>query len=100
MKTQVITIHPRYPELDKIAQCAKIIRQGGLVVFPTETVYGVAADYSNPQAIARLREIKKRSAEKPFSIPWFWKRLFGLAKPAESRSQMRSLQVGDRKSVV
>ena len=68
MKTQTITIHPRYPELDKIAHCARIIRQGGLVVFPTETVYGVAADFSNPKAVERLRTIKKRSADKPFSI--------------------------------
>ena len=68
MKTQILTIHPRYPELDKIAQCAKVIRQGGLVVFPTETVYGVAADSRNPKAMERLRTIKKRSADKPFSI--------------------------------
>lgn len=68
MKTQIITIHPRYPELDKITQCARIIRQGGLVVFPTETVYGVAADASDPKAIERLRTIKKRSTDKPFSV--------------------------------
>lgn len=68
MKTEVITVHPHFPEPDKIAHCAKILRHGGLVVFPTETVYGIAADFNNPKAIARLREVKQRSAEKPFSI--------------------------------
>lgn len=41
---------------------------GGLVVFPTDTVYGIAADYNNVQAMKRLREIKKRSTGKPFSV--------------------------------
>lgn len=68
MKTEVIKVHPQYPELDRISQCAKVIRQGGLVIFPTETVYGIAADFNNPKAIARLREVKKRSDNKPFSI--------------------------------
>ncbi len=68
MKTQVIKVNPEFPELDKIAHCAKIIRQGGLVVFPTETVYGVAVDFNNPKAMHRLREVKKRSNGKPFSI--------------------------------
>lgn len=51
-----------------IGQCAKIIHQGGLVVFPTETVYGIAADFGNPRAMDRLREVKGRSPGKPFSV--------------------------------
>ena len=68
MKTEVIKIHPDFPEKEKIIKCAKIIRQGGLVVFPTETVYGIAADANNPKAMERLRQVKQRSADKPFSI--------------------------------
>lgn len=68
LKTEVLTVHPQFPEFDKIAYCAKILRQGGLVVFPTETVYGIAADLNNPRAMARLREVKKRSPDKPFSV--------------------------------
>ena len=68
MKTEILDIDPVYPEEDKIKRCAKIIRQGGLVIFPTETVYGVAADLSNPQAMKRLREVKRRSDNKPFSL--------------------------------
>jgi L-threonylcarbamoyladenylate synthase len=68
VKTKIIQVHPEFPETDKIAECAKIVRQGGLVVFPTETVYGIAANYHNPKAMARLREVKRRSVDKPFSI--------------------------------
>ena len=68
MKTRVITVDPESPELEKIFYCAKIIRQGGLVIFPTETVYGIAANAQNHQAMERLREVKKRSEQKPFSI--------------------------------
>ncbi|MCD4781072.1 MAG: threonylcarbamoyl-AMP synthase [Candidatus Omnitrophica bacterium] len=67
-KTKVITLHPEYPDLKQIAYCAKAIRQGGLVLFPTETVYGIAADFSNPRAMKRLREVKQRAEDKPFSI--------------------------------
>ena len=67
MKTQVLQVHAEFPDLKDIAMCAKIIRQGGLVVFPTETVYGLAADVSNKNAMQRLREVKRRSEGKPFS---------------------------------
>ncbi|MCA9405433.1 MAG: threonylcarbamoyl-AMP synthase [Candidatus Omnitrophica bacterium] len=68
MKTEIIEVHPQYPDLKEIARCAKVIRQGGLVIFPTETVYGIAADYNNPEAIRRLDAIKNRPKDKPYSV--------------------------------
>lgn len=68
MKTEIIKVHPAFPDIDAISKCAKMIRQGGLVIFPTETVYGIAADIFNPQAMKRLRAVKKRSQDKPFSV--------------------------------
>lgn len=68
MKIRIFSVDPQTPELDKISHCAKIIRQGGLVIFPTETVYGIAADAQNRQAMERLREVKRRSEHKPFSV--------------------------------
>jgi len=68
MKTEIFKVHPQFPERDKVAHCAERIRQGGLVVFPTETVYGIAADFHNPLAMQRLREVKHRSAQKPFTL--------------------------------
>jgi len=68
MKTEIFKVHPQFPEREKIAHCAERIRQGGLVVFPTETVYGIAADFHNALAVKRLRDVKGRSAQKPFTV--------------------------------
>ncbi len=68
MKTKILKINPAVPEPEKIAEAAYVIRQGGLVIFPTETVYGIAADSNNPVAMERLCQVKKRSENKPFSI--------------------------------
>ncbi|HBG62331.1 MAG: threonylcarbamoyl-AMP synthase [Omnitrophica WOR_2 bacterium GWF2_38_59] len=69
MKTEIIKVHPDLPDNNnKIVYCANVIRHGGLVIFPTETVYGIAADYSNKEAVNKLYEVKKRSHEKPFSV--------------------------------
>lgn len=68
MKTKVLTINSAVPEPDKIAEAARVIRRGGLVVFPTETVYGIAADSNNPKAMERLKKVKHRAQDKPFSI--------------------------------
>jgi L-threonylcarbamoyladenylate synthase len=48
-----------------IARAAEILRAGGLVVFPTETVYGLGADATNPTAIARIFEAKGRPRFNP-----------------------------------
>lgn len=48
-----------------IARAAEILRSGGLVVFPTETVYGLGADAANPRAVARIYEAKGRPQFNP-----------------------------------
>jgi L-threonylcarbamoyladenylate synthase len=50
---------------DQILQAAEIVRQGGIVAFPTETVYGLGADAFSPLAVARIFEVKRR----PFFDP-------------------------------
>ena len=52
----------------KIARAAEILRAGGLVAFPTETVYGLGADASNAAAVARLYRAKGRPAGHPVII--------------------------------
>ena len=51
----------------RLAEAARIVQHGGLVAFPTETVYGLAADATNSQAIERLNQVKGRPPEKPYS---------------------------------
>jgi len=53
---------------DSIHKAAEIIRRGGLVAFPTETVYGLGADAFNPIAIARVFEVKNRPYFDPLIV--------------------------------
>lgn len=82
MKTEIIEVHPQFPDPQKIIYCARIIRNGGLVIFPTETVYGVAANFSDEAAIKRLRAVKGRSEGKPFSVLISQKGLISNFTPA------------------
>ena len=52
----------------ELARAAAILRAGGLVAFPTETVYGLGADASNAQAVARLYAVKGRPADHPVIV--------------------------------
>ncbi|MBM4103144.1 MAG: threonylcarbamoyl-AMP synthase [Planctomycetes bacterium] len=52
----------------KIKQAVKLIREGGIVAFPTETVYGLGADALNQKAVARIFEIKKRPSFDPLIV--------------------------------
>ena len=52
-------------DADAVAQAARLLAAGGLVAFPTETVYGLGADATNPIAIARLYAAKDRPAFNP-----------------------------------
>lgn len=54
--------------LDDAAEAAEYLRRGKLVAFPTETVFGLGADASNPQAIARLFAAKGRPADNPLIV--------------------------------
>ena len=51
-----------------VAQGARIIRNGGIVAYPTETFYGLAARADDPVAVSRIFEIKGREKGKPISI--------------------------------
>ena len=51
-----------------ISEAAEIIRGGGLVAFPTETVYGLGADATNPLAVARIFEVKERPRMDPIIV--------------------------------
>ena len=63
--TQVLELDPERPQRDAIELAASIIRDGGLVAFPTETVYGLGADAMNENAVRKLFEAKGRPADNP-----------------------------------
>jgi len=53
---------------DDVARAAGVLRAGGLVAFPTETVYGLGADASNASALRRLYSVKRRPADHPVIV--------------------------------
>jgi len=55
-------------DFEAIHQAAEIIKKGGLVAFPTETVYGLGADAFNPIAVARVFEVKQRPHFDPLIV--------------------------------
>ncbi len=61
-RTRTITVPPT-STAEVAAACAGVIAAGGVIVLPTDTVYGLACDPRNPTAIARIYEAKGRPAE-------------------------------------
>jgi len=63
--TRTLSIDRDNPDMGVIAEAAAILRSGGLVAFATETVYGLGADATNPEAVAGIFEAKGRPATNP-----------------------------------
>ena len=64
----VVKVDPRAPEPKIIARAAEILRAGGLVAFPTETVYGLGAHALNPHAIHKIFAAKDRPDWDPLIV--------------------------------
>lgn len=64
-RTLMLKVNPGKPETQKVQAAANIIRKGGIVAFPTETVYGLGADALNPTAVSAMFKAKKRPLDNP-----------------------------------
>ena len=65
----LLNIHPDNPDSRKIAQVCQCLEQGGLIIYPTDTVYSIACDMLNVKALTDLARLKKVRPEKAnFSI--------------------------------
>lgn len=53
---------------EELKECIDIIKNGGIVIFPTDTVYGIGCNVWNEDAIKRIFEIKHRNYNKPISV--------------------------------
>lgn len=67
-QTQRVTIDSQQPDPGIMEQAAQIIRQGGLVAFPTETVYGLGADALNANAAQGIFLAKGQPANDPLIV--------------------------------
>ncbi|MDQ3550840.1 MAG: L-threonylcarbamoyladenylate synthase [Bacteroidota bacterium] len=60
----LIHIHPVDPQPRLISQVAEVLRKGGVIIYPTDTIYGLGCDISQPKAIERICRIKEVSLQK------------------------------------
>ncbi len=65
---KVLQIDPRQPDASIIKEAARILRRGGVIIYPTDTCYGIGADARNPRARERIVKMKQRDESKKFSI--------------------------------
>ncbi len=68
METRLVTMDPLCPDRETLEEAGRVLRDGGLVALPTETVYGVAADAFSVAAVRRLRAAKGRAETKPLPV--------------------------------
>lgn len=62
----IINLETQYDEA--IEKSVKILKNGGTIVYPTDTLYGLGADATNDEAVKKVFQIKKRSLAKPVSV--------------------------------
>ncbi len=67
-RTIILKVNREEPEIEKIRVAAEVIQKGGLVAFPTETVYGLGADALNHKAVVRIYVAKKRPLDNPIIV--------------------------------
>jgi L-threonylcarbamoyladenylate synthase len=65
---ELLRVDPSHPDAGTIARAAAVIRRGGLVAFPTETVYGLGAHALDAAAVERIYEAKGRPAYNPIIV--------------------------------
>jgi len=65
---RILKINTGHSEEDVIGSAAAIISRGGVIAYPTETIYGLGADATNEQAIRKIFEIKGRNFSNPVSL--------------------------------
>lgn len=57
MPAEFLKIHPQNPEMRKISRVVEVLRDGGVVIYPTDTIYGIGCDLMNRKAVERLCKI-------------------------------------------
>ncbi|HHW47028.1 MAG TPA: threonylcarbamoyl-AMP synthase [Clostridiaceae bacterium] len=68
MKTEIIKLNPDNIYTEKIDYAANVLKSGGLVAFPTETVYGLGADATNENAVKKIFTAKGRPSDNPLIV--------------------------------
>ncbi|RTQ45303.1 threonylcarbamoyl-AMP synthase [Hymenobacter gummosus] len=64
MAATLLRIHPDNPPQNKIQQAAEVLRQGGVIIYPTDTIYGLGCDITNQRAVEKLCRIRGLKPDK------------------------------------
>lgn len=64
----LISINPITPQARLVRSVVDVLRRGGIVAYPTDTVYGIGCDIMNKKAIGKVYQLKQRHKSKPFSF--------------------------------
>ncbi len=64
MQATLLKIYPENPEMSKINQVVKVLQEGGLVIYPTDTIYGLGCDIHNQKALEKLCRLKELNPKK------------------------------------
>jgi tRNA threonylcarbamoyl adenosine modification protein (Sua5/YciO/YrdC/YwlC family) len=64
----IMTINPKNPQIRLIRKVVDVLKEGGVIGYPTDTIYGVGCDLFNPEAIRKIHRIKKIEENKPLSF--------------------------------
>ncbi len=68
MAIEVLNVTSEQTHRESVRKAGEVLRSGGLVALPTETVYGIAASADNSDAVARLRKLKGQRSHGPFTV--------------------------------
>lgn len=63
-----LSINPDNPQPRLIAQVVDCLKQGGVIIYPTDTIYGIGCDIFNRKGVKKIFQIKQRDSRKPFSF--------------------------------
>lgn len=63
-----IEIHEEHPEPRKIARAVEVLRRGGVIAYPTDTVYGIGCDITQKRAVDRVYAIKRMKPDQPLAF--------------------------------
>lgn len=64
----MLSVNSQNPQPRLIKRAVEILRQGGIIIYPTDTVYGLGCGLSNKKGIEKIYELKKRNKKKPLSF--------------------------------
>jgi tRNA threonylcarbamoyl adenosine modification protein (Sua5/YciO/YrdC/YwlC family) len=64
----IIIINPKNPQSRLIRRVVEVLEGGGVIGYPTDTIYGVGCDLFNPEAIRKIHRLKKLEGKKPLSF--------------------------------